>query len=119
MTVFMNHELGATLGAVRAHGQTGAFVSMDGPPQPVLVVGGQDLSKQVYTWNGTSYVLTTDTTARYGRLCSADLPAWTAFYNPSTGRGFNGRIFMDGEEVGLEGRAFGHILTGTGHRQSD
>ena len=24
MTVFMNHELGATVGAVRAHGQTGA-----------------------------------------------------------------------------------------------
>jgi Bacterial protein of unknown function (DUF839) len=119
MTVFMNHELGATLGAVRAHGQTGAFVSQwTIHLNSFLVVGGQDLSKQVYTWNGASYVLTTDTTAQYGRLCSADLPAWTAFYNPSTGRGFNGRIFMNGEEVGLEGRAFGHILTGTGHGQS-
>ncbi len=48
----------------------------------------------------------------FNRFCSADLPEKTAFYNPVTGKGFNGRIFMNGEETGNEGRAFAHILTG-------
>src|SRR5262249_18048927 len=55
------------------------------------------------------------------RLCSADLPALTAFFNPATGKGTTQRIFMDGEETvtatnpalnSVVGRAFAHIVTG-------
>jgi hypothetical protein len=47
------------------------------------------------------------------RLCSADLPLESAFYNERTHRGYRGRIFMDGEEVGNEGRGFAHLMNGT------
>src|SRR5690606_15787420 len=50
--------------------------------------------------------------AAMSRFCSADLPDATAFYNSKTGRGTTQRIFMNGEEAGSGGRAFGHIATG-------
>jgi Bacterial protein of unknown function (DUF839) len=50
------------------------------------------------------------------RLCSATLPAPSALYNADTGKGYDGRIFMNGEEVpGTEGRALGHLLDGTSY----
>jgi hypothetical protein len=115
MTVFMNHEIRPGLGAVRAHGQTGAFVSAWTINLNSLAVKtGEDLITQLYTWNAAlgQYVFTTGPGAQLNRLCSADLPAASAFYNPSTGRGFNGRIFMNGEEAGAEGRACAHVVTG-------
>lgn len=112
MTIFLSHELGATSGIPRAHGATGAFVS-----QWTLhlnskqVMGGEDLITRVMTWNNGAFVDTTGGT-RFGRFCSADLPARTAFFNPQTGKGFDGRIYMKGEEAGVEGRAFATIVTG-------
>jgi hypothetical protein len=44
------------------------------------------------------------------RLCSADLARTSAFYNTATGKGYNGRIFLDGEEGGALGRAFGWVV---------
>ena len=103
--VLMNHELGATVGATRAHGATGAFVSKWTISKGDLeVVSGEDLVKTVNLATGTSAL---------GRLCSADLAAAGAFYNTSTGKGFDGRLFLDGEEVGAEGRGFAHALDGT------
>ncbi len=100
-------------GAVRAHGQTGAFVSQWTVHLNTLQVkAGQDLIERIWVWNGSTYELATDTRARLSRLCSADLPALTAFYNPATGNGFDARIFTDGEESGNEGRAFAHIASG-------
>lgn len=113
-TVLMNHELGATLGAVRAHGSTGAFVS-----QWVInksdfsVVSGQDMiqsASSVNTWNGSGWV---SGTTSFARLCSADLAPLSAFYNSNTGLGYNGQIFMTGEENGAEGRAFAFVATGS------
>jgi hypothetical protein len=119
ITVFMNHELAATAGAVHAHGQPGAFVSQwTLHLNSLAVMSGEDLIRDVYTWNGTAYVRSTDTSARFGRFCSADLPAWTAFYNPGSGRGFSDGIFMNGEEVGAEGRAFAHVVSGSSKGQS-
>jgi Ca2+-binding RTX toxin-like protein len=112
MTVLMNQELGATAGVVREHGSTGAFVSrliVDTDTLEVLSAG--DLSQDVFLFDRTTdtYV---ETTTQFGRLCSADLPAVSAFFDASTGLGTTERIFMDGEEVGNEGRAFAHIVTG-------
>lgn len=112
-TVLMNHELGATSGVTRAHGSTGAFVSEWVINKNTLqVVSGRDLvqsAADVNTWNGSAW---TQGTTAFGRLCSADLAGAGAFYNPATGKGYNGRIFMNGEESGAEGRAFGFVATG-------
>ncbi|MFZ4680656.1 MAG: fibronectin type III domain-containing protein [Flavobacterium sp.] len=111
-TLLMNHELGNTQGIVRAHGSTGAFVSKWVINKSNLAVqSGSDLIQSVYNWDTatSSFVLGT---TQFNRFCSADLPSVSAFYNQATGLGTPERIFLNGEESGSEGRAFGHILTG-------
>ncbi|MCI0584268.1 MAG: DUF839 domain-containing protein, partial [Chloroflexi bacterium] len=116
-TLLMNHELGATAGVERRHGAAGAFVSrwtITADPEGPAVLGGQDLAKTVHAWDNVSggYVAATGEANAFGRLCSADLPGRTAFYDPASQTGWNGtRIFMDGEEID-EGRAFAHLLNG-------
>jgi MYXO-CTERM domain-containing protein len=114
-TVYMNHELGSGAGIARAHGSIGAFVSQwEVNKADLKVLSGRDLVQTVYTWSGSpgSYAFTQGTTA-FNRLCSADMPAATAFYDASTGTGYSvGRLFMNGEEGGTQGRAFAHVATG-------
>lgn len=113
-TLLVNHELGTSAGKVRAHGNTGGFVSKLIIDKTTLAV--QSISDfnatntSINLWNGTGW--TAGTTA-YARLCSADLPALTAFHNATSGKGTQNRIFMSGEETGAEGRAFAHIATGS------
>jgi len=114
MTFFLSHELGATSGVARAHGATGAFVS-----QWTLhlnskqIMGGEDLITRVMGWDNIAKAFADTTGAtQFGRFCSADLPARTAFFNPASGKGFDGRIYMKGEEAGAEGRAYATIVTG-------
>jgi hypothetical protein len=110
-TVLMNHELTATSGVARAHGGTGAFVTkLVIRKDDLAVVSGEDLIKQVYVWNGSSYILSPN--LKFSRFCSADLPAKSALYNAATGKGFDGRLFMNGEENGPTGRGFAHSLDG-------
>ncbi|MES2704105.1 MAG: choice-of-anchor D domain-containing protein [Bacteroidota bacterium] len=118
-TLLINHEMGNTVGAVHAHGSIGTFVSKWKINKTDLtVVSGQDLMTSVSLYNpATSSYITYNAAfpsslAALGRFCSADLPAVSAFYNAATGRGTQERIFMNGEETGNEGRAFGHIVTG-------
>jgi hypothetical protein len=112
-TLLMNHEIGNTLGAVRAHGSKGAFVSKWIINKSSLTVqSGTDLMQRSYLWNTTTNSFT-QTTSAFSRFCSADLPAVSAFYNQTTGLGTQERIFMNGEESGTEGRAVGHIVTGS------
>jgi hypothetical protein len=114
-TLLSNHEIGPTLGRVRDHGATGAFVSKWTIDAKTLeVVDGQDLIQSIRTnpdgddvWNPEAKGIA------LGRLCSADLPLPSALYNERSGRGYRGRIFFSGEEVGTEGRAFAHVLDGT------
>ncbi len=102
-TLLANHELGATQGAVRAHGAAGAYVSKWVINKSDLsVVGGQDLITSVVGAGGN---------APFGRFCSADLPEQSAFFNPASGLGTQERIFMTGEEVGAEGRAYGMVVS--------
>jgi hypothetical protein len=75
-------------------------------------VGAQDLIERVYTYDAESGAYGLDQ-ASLSRLCSATLAEPNALYNPVSGRGFaDGRIFMNGEEAGDEGRAFAHVATG-------
>ena len=111
ITVVMNHELGATKGVVRAHGSKGSFVS-----RWVIrksdhkVLSGSDLIRRIMFRNPDG-TYTAGTTA-IDRMCSADLPLRSAFYNARTGKGYNGRLFMNGEEAAT-GRAFAHEQNGT------
>jgi serralysin len=117
ITVLMNHELGATAGVPREHGQNGAFVSkLTINKETLEVVEAGDLSQDVFFYNRDTDTYVEDVpflgTAQFGRLCSADLAPISAFYDAETGLGTTERIFLDGEEVGNEGRAFAHVVTG-------
>jgi secreted PhoX family phosphatase len=117
MTLLLNHELGNTVGSVRAHGQKGAFVSRWIINKSTLAVtAGSDLMQNVNLWTGTTYTTYNSTNpstlTAFARFCSANLPPVIALYNEATGKGTTNRIFMDGEENGSEGRALAHIVTG-------
>lgn len=117
-TMVVNHEIGNTVGAVRAHGSSGAFVSKWVIRKSDLtVLSGTDLIQRLNLWDTlTSKYVTYNSANPYaatlGRFCSADLAAPTAYYNSKTGKGTTARIFMNGEETGSEGRGFAHIVTG-------
>src|SRR4029450_1777069 len=118
-TVLMNHEMGATAGAVHAHGAIGAFVSQWVFDKTTLeVVSGHDLIQHIFTYdplaqNYADHSAGLGNGVQLARLCSADLADPAAFYNPESGLGFNGgRLFLHGEESGVEGRAFAHIASG-------
>lgn len=111
-TVLMNHELTNLLGVPRSHGAKGAFVSKWSINKKDLkVVSGEDLIKTVYTWTNGAYAVAPS--VAFSRFCSADLPPISAFYNKDTGKGYNGRLFMNGEESGAEGRGWAHELNGS------
>src|SRR3979411_3201908 len=77
------------------HGSTGAFVSkltIDMTTHEVL--DAKDLSEDVFLFNRTTNAYE-ETTTQFGRLCSADLPAVSAFYDAATGLGTTERIFMN------------------------
>ncbi len=116
-TVLMNHEIAEHKGVVRAHGAKGAFVSRWVIRKNDLsVTGGSDLIREVNIWQDGQYLNPlkpkTGGAVTLSRFCSADLSPRSAFFNKASGKGFNGLIFMNGEEKGPEGRAFAHIASG-------
>jgi hypothetical protein len=115
-TVVMNHELGDTLGVTRAHGAIGAFVSKwIINKEDLTVIHGEDLIQNIATWNPGGYWNPPAKGVALSRLCSADLPPVSAFYDSFSGLGTTERIFMNGEEKGAEGRAFAHLMDGTSY----
>ncbi len=114
-TLLVNHELGNTLGTIRAHGSIGSYVSKWIINKSTLAVtGGTDLMTGIYGWNtGTQASNTTPSTFAFNRFCSADLPEISAFYNATSGLGSQERIFMHGEEGGSTGYQQGTVVTGT------
>jgi RTX calcium-binding nonapeptide repeat (4 copies) len=116
-TVLMNHEIAGGLGAVRAHGANGAFVSQWVIDKTTLQVqSGHDLIQHVFVAaDGFSvdHSAANGNGITFSRFCSADLADPSAFYNAASGLGYNaGRLFLDGEESGVEGRPFAHIASG-------
>src|SRR5262249_44354511 len=118
-TVVMNHELPATSGVVRDHGSKGAFVSSLTIDKVSLeVTEAHDLMQHVWLDNAGTGIWTQGTTA-FARFCSGDLPKEAAIFNPASGLGFgNGRLYLNGEESGTEGRAMAHIASGPGEGNS-
>ena len=117
-TLLMNHELGNTVGIVRDHCAKGAFVSKwIIRTDDLTVLNGQDLIQNVMVWNKNTYQFEPATVAQktFSRFCSADLAPVSAYYDASSGLGYNGHIFMNGEESGTEGRAFAHLMDGNSY----
>ncbi len=114
-TLLMNHELTSAVGIPRAHGAKGAFVSKwTIRKSDLTIIKGEDLIKNVVLWDGSVPGYKSATTpATFSRFCSADLPPLSAFWDTASVTGFNGRLFMNGEEIGAEGRAFAHAMDGT------
>lgn len=111
-TVLMNHELVAAAGIPRDHGFAGAFISKWIVDKKTLtVLSGEDLMRTVRRWD-TATQQYLPLAGALSRFCSGDLPARSAFYNENTGLGYEGRIYLNGEENGAEGRAFAHFLDG-------
>lgn len=123
VTVLMNHELNATEGIVRRHGQQGAFVSeLQINTKTDEVVAGQDLidpgvrywdyltSSYAPTPNGAGTQADGDVfpayDARFGRFCSGSLTDEGQLFNPRTRNGYRGQLYFANEEVGDEGRNF-------------
>ena len=114
-TVLMNHEIRADQGVARAHGTRGAFVAQWTFELDTLRVhAARDLATEVYTFTGGNWADATGTVT-FDRLCSADLAPTSAYFNSATGRGYDGRIFTNGEEVDDAGRAFAWIVGGDEH----
>lgn len=113
LTVLMNHELNADIGAVRAHGSKGAFVSRWVIRlNDLAVLSGDDLVKKIQLWNMDTQSHYTVQTTTFGRFCSADLAHGSAFKD-SEGNGFDGKILLNGEEEkDAGGRALAHIASG-------
>jgi len=123
MTVLANHELGSTLGTTRAHGAIGSFVSKWVINTSTWgVISGADLvasPADMLMWNGTGWAqgsfvagtFSSSTPYAIARLCSADLAPLSAFWDGTNG--YNGRLFMNGEETGPEGKAFAFVATGS------
>lgn len=124
MSVFVNHELGTSAGVVRAHGQTGAFVSrwnINANSAALVVNSGRDhntSSADAYEYSAAtgSWSNAVSPAQRWGRFCSGDLAAPSAYRFGNLGT--DARIYMNGEEVGLEGRAYAHIVSGPNQNQS-
>ena len=118
-TLLMNHELRETQGVARAHGAPGAFVSKwIIRKDDLAVIAGSDLIQQIATWDAGAGTWRAPAKAiAMSRLCSADLPAVSALYDAQSGLGYQGRIFLDGEETSPseEGRIFAHMMDGTSY----
>lgn len=123
MTVLANHEIGTVsstdptlLGTARAHGAAGGFVSkwVINTSTWQVISGGDFLTSRTnqMMWNGTTWAAPA-TAYAYLRPCSADLPALGAFFDATSGAGYDGRIFLNGEETGAEGKAFAWVVSGT------
>lgn len=113
LSIFMNHELASDMGKLRAHFGRGAFISrwtLD--IAKLKIVDGSDLIRKVALWFPERRQHVIAASYSFNRLCSADLAKPASFYDAKSGKGFDGRLFLNGEEDRAGGRAFAHVVTG-------
>jgi hypothetical protein len=111
-TVLVNHEIGGSAGAVRAHGSKGAFVErLTINTSTLQVVATQDAANSVFLDPDGDGIFVNQTTT-WNNFCSGDLAATSAFFTSAGSIGTTERIYLTGEEAGSEGRAFAFVLSG-------
>ena len=126
-TVYTNHEIAAGLGVPRLHGANGAYVSaLTFNKLTGEAVAGKDLINKVnyFDYNTKQYAaapvapsgaLANTHTLAFSRFCSGTLtdPGMLISGEGSKQVGFDGQLWLAGEESGDEGRVFGvDIATG-------
>jgi|JRYL01.1.fsa_nt_gb hypothetical protein len=114
VTVLCNHELGSSSGSVRRHGARGTFISeivLD--KQTLQVVSAQDLVETYIDLTGTPRNAANNNGLALARFCSGDLADATAYYNAVSGLGTQDRIYLCGEEGGVNGYAVAAVATGS------
>jgi 2',3'-cyclic-nucleotide 2'-phosphodiesterase (5'-nucleotidase family) len=115
LRVLVAHEFGPTAGDVRSHGSKGAYVSdLTIDKASLSVLSGKDFlasANDLFLASADGSTWTNGSSTAFARFCSADLAAATAFRTDSIG--YDGRLFLTGEEAGPEGRAFAHVLDGS------
>ncbi len=118
ITILCNHELPGGKGATRGHGGKGAFVSRWTLAKDSLEIrSGQDFvtsPQKMHLFAGDAWKSGDHVPAKqldFSRFCSADLAPSSAFFNKSSGLGYNGHIFLNGEEAGIASpnRAFAWV----------
>jgi len=118
ITILVAHELAGGRGAVRGHGGKGGFVSRWTLAKDTLEIrSGQDFvtsPQKIHLFIGEGWKSGDQVPAQQldlSRFCSADLAPVSAYFNKSTGLGYNGRIFLNGEEAGAgsANRAFAWV----------
>ncbi len=121
-TLLVNHEIAGGFGAMRGHGAAGAFVSRWVINKDTLQVlsGGDFVASPQKLFLSVDGVMKPADQAparqrELSRFCSADLAPVSAFYNSASRKGYNGHIFLNGEEAAA-GRSFGWVAEdGTCH----
>lgn len=134
-TLLANHEFSVTAGtsSLLHAGTLGAFVSKFVIDKSTLqVISGSDFlasSGSLYLWSGTSASgsWSAGTARPFDRLCSADLAfnlridastnrlvssGTSAFYNSASSKGYEGLIFLNGEESSSSGKGYAWIASG-------
>ena len=112
VTVLVNHEFANTVGPVNALGSKGAYVdALTIDPNTLQVLSAQELGSSLHLYDPASGTWSVGTSA-LNRLCSADLPALSAFYDAASGLGTQTRILLNGEEASPDGRALAWIASG-------
>ena len=123
ITLLVNHELAAGRGKVRGHGGTGAFVSrwvID--TSSLAVVSGADLvtsPEKLLVFSDGAWKPGSGKSIDLSRFCSADLAPISTNYNAATQKGYNGHLFLTGEEAGSlnQNRAFAFVpAEGSGYQ---
>ena len=133
VVAYVNHELRATSGIVRRHGQTGAFVStLTIDPGTRRVVGGADLinpgiryydyalgtysSSPSPAWTNADGTVAPAQAAQFSRFCSGSLTDPFQLVSRSSLRGYAGQLYFANEENGDESRAFGVTTAGDAYQ---
>lgn len=112
VTVIVNHEIGGTAGVLRDHGAIGSWLDRIVIDKATLaVIGGDDAIKSVSLWNSTTQQYDLASPA-FTRFCAGELAGPSAFFDATSGLGTQTRIYLAGEEAGVEGRPVATILTG-------
>jgi len=113
LTIVANHEFNNLSGSTRDHGSIGAYVdAIIVDKATMAVISGDDAIKSLHLWDDINDSYVSGTTA-FSRFCSGDLADVTAFFDTASGLGSQARIYLTGEESGVEGRALATILTGS------
>ena len=132
IVAYVNHELRATAGIVRRHGEKGAFVSrLVIDPVTGRVKHGSDLidpGTRYWDYPAGAYAAAPVPPADFdpaadpsnpdvhkkvfSRFCSSALTAPGQLHNSRTKAGYTGQLYFGNEETGNEGRSFGITTDG-------